>query len=279
MDHHQPIVNIDELAAMVADGSSLVAPTDANGVPMAATGALIRRGAKNLHLIGGPTCGLMADWLIGAGCVAGLETAAVTLGEYGGAPRFRAAVENGRLRVQDTTCPALHAGLQAAEKGVPFMPLRGLIGSDLVRHRPDWRTINNPFAEDSVADPIVLIPAITPDIALFHAPRGDRHGNVWVGLRRELMTMAHAARHSLVTVETLVDGNLLDDPVTAAGTVPNIYIDAVAEADHGAWPLAFADLYPADDAHMKDYVAAARTQDGFDAYLDRTVFGAAMAAE
>src|SRR5204862_505937 len=81
---------------------------------------------------------------------------AVGLGEFGPAPRFAAAVRGGEIAVRDTTCPAIHAALQASEKGVPFLPLRGLIGSDLLRHRPDWRVIDNPFANH---DPIVLLPA------------------------------------------------------------------------------------------------------------------------
>ena len=85
--------------------------------------------------------------------------------------------------MKDATCPALHAAFQAAEKGVPFMPLRGLIGSDLLAHRPDWKVIDNPFDDD---DPIVLLPALKPDVALFHAPIADRDGNVWIGRDREL---------------------------------------------------------------------------------------------
>jgi glutaconate CoA-transferase subunit A len=84
--------------------------------------------------------------------------------------------------------------LQAAEKGVPFMPLRGIIGSDILTHRPDWWVIDNPFT--SGADPIVLLPALSPDIAAFHAVMADRDGNVYVGRRHELATMAHPARRS-----------------------------------------------------------------------------------
>ena len=139
----------------------------------------------------------------------------MSLGEFGPAPRFTAAVTSGTIRIKDATCPALHAAFQAAEKGVPFMPLRGLIGSDLLAHRPDWKVIDNPFGND---DPIVLLPALKPDVALFHAPLADRDGNVWIGRDRELATMAHAAAKTVVTVEKLHDGNLLDDPLLAAGT-------------------------------------------------------------
>ena len=127
--------------------------------------------------------------------------------------------------MKDATCPAMHAAFQAAVKGVPFMPLRGLIGSDLLAHRPDWKVIDNPFGND---DPIVLLPAIKPDVALFHAPMADRDGNVWIGRQRELLTMAHAAEKTIVTVEKIFDGNLLDDPVLAAGTLPGFYVEAIA---------------------------------------------------
>ena len=132
--------------------------------------------------------------------------------------------------MKDATCPALHAGFQAAEKGVPFMPLRGLIGSDLLAHRPDWKVIDNPFGND---DPIVLLPAIRPDVALFHAPMADRDGNVWIGRDRELATMAHAAAKTVVTVEKIHDGNLFDDPRLAAGALGGFYLEAIAVAPQG----------------------------------------------
>ena len=270
--------DVEALVARIPDGASLVMPCDTNGQPMAAVRALIRKGARDLHLIGGPTNGLAADLLIGAGCVRSIETAAVSLGEFGPAPRFRAAAEAGAIGVLDTTCPAIHAGLQAAEKGIPFMPLRGLIGSDLVGVRDDWRQIENPFAEQP--DPIVLLPAITPDFALIHAARGDAEGNVWIGLRREAMAMAHAAHHTLATVEVLVEGSLLDDVATAAATISSLYVDDIAESAHGAWPVGFLGHYPCDGAHLRAYAAAATTDAGFAAYLDAQVLNEpAVAAE
>ncbi len=265
--------SLDDLAARVPDGAKLAVPRDITGPAMAATRVLIRRGVRGLHLVCVPTSGLQADLLIGAGCVATLETSAVTLGEFGPAPRFTAAVKAGAIAILDATCPAIHAGLQAAEKGIPFMPLRGVLGSDLVAQRPDWRVIRNPFVaaddRDGEDDPILVLPAIRPDAALFHAPRADRFGNVWIGPRRELMTMAHAAKHTLVTVEEIVDGDLLADDAAAAGTIPALYVSAIAEAESGAWPLAFHDAYEADTAELADYARLARTEPGFAQYLAR----------
>src|SRR6478752_4503232 len=114
---------LDEALAPITDGCMLAVPRETSGVAMAATRALIRRGVRRLHLVTLPTSSLQADLLIGAGCVETLETSAVSLGEYGPAPRFTAAVKAGAIHIKDATCPALHAALQASEKGVPFMPL------------------------------------------------------------------------------------------------------------------------------------------------------------
>lgn len=268
-----PVETIDELAARVPDGAQLAVPPDYSGCAMAAVRALIRRGVKALHLVGVPQVGFQGDMLIGAGCVATLETAALTLGEYGPAPRFVSAVKSGHLRLKDSTCPVIHAGLQAAEKGVPFMPLRGVLGSDLLEQRDDWRVIDNPYRMTGQQDPIVLLPAIRPDVALFHAALADRQGNVWIGVRRELMVMAHAARTTLVSVEAFTDDDLLADDRLAAGTIPALYVTAIAEAENGAWPVGLRGCYAADRSHLQRYVEVAATAAGFARYVDEYVGG------
>jgi glutaconate CoA-transferase, subunit A len=259
---------VDEALEPITDGCVLLVPRESSGVAMEATRALIRRGIRRLYLVACPTSTLQADLLIGAGAIATIETSAVSLNEFGPAPRFTAAATAGSIRILDATCPAIHAGLQAAEKGVPFMPLRGLIGSDVLQHRPDWRVIDNPFAAQ---DPIVLVPALAGDVALLHAPLADRDGNVWIGINRELVTMAHAAQRTVVTVEKLHDGNLLDDPLLAAGTLAGFYVETVAVAPKGAWPLGLADHYPVDAAHLAEYARLATSADGFARYLDQHV--------
>jgi glutaconate CoA-transferase subunit A len=267
------LITLEALAGRIPDGASLAIPPDYSGVAMAATRALIRRKARGLRLLAVPTTGLQADLLIGAGVAGEIEAAAVVLGEAGPAPRFIAAIKAGRLTMRDSTCPAIHAGLQAAEKGIPFMPLRGILGSDLLGRRPDWRVVDNPFAN---ADPILLLPALAPDIALFHAPAADRAGNVWIGRRRELVTMAHAAKRTLVTVERVLEDDLTTSEKTAAGMLSSLYVEAVAEAPRGAWPLGLAEEYEADAEHLEAYAAAAATEAGFAGYLAEHVAGHAL---
>jgi glutaconate CoA-transferase subunit A len=271
-------MNVDTLAALVPDGALLALPPDNSLPPCDFAHALVRRGVRGLRLLGVPVSGYVTDVLIGAGCVASVQTSAVTLGEAGMAPRFTAAVAAGTIEVIDATCPAIHTMLQAAEKGVPFMPLRGVLGSDLVTHRPDWRVMQNPFANEH--DDILLVPALSPDIAAFHAVMADRDGNVWVGRRRELATIAHASKRVLVTVERIVDWNLLEDERLAPGVISGTYVDSVAVAERGAWPIALLDEYGADPAQIRIYAKAARTEAGFRDYLSHYVLDhPAVAAE
>ena len=258
------LVSLEALVARISDGASVVVPPDRSGVAMAATVALIAAGAKDLHLICAPISGMQADLMIGAGRIGTLETSAVTLGEAGGAPRFVEGVREGAFRLMDATCPAILAGLVAAQKGVPFMPIRGLIGSDLMKVRPDWKVIANPFDPD---DPIVVVPAIRPDFALFHAPEADIFGNVRIGRQAELAVMAYAARATLVTVERIVETSLLAEENASAGILPALYVEAVAVARNGAWPLGLWGEYCVDDAELVRYARMGRTREGFAAYL------------
>lgn len=258
------IVSLEALTARIAPGQSIAIPVDNSGVSMAATASLIESGINDLRLVCVPISGMQADLLIGAGAVTSLETSAVSLGEAGGAPRFAAAVRARAFALRNSTCPAIFAGLLAAQKGVPFMPIAGIIGSDLLAVRPDWKVIDSPVGP---AEKVVVVPAIAPDIALFHAPEADRAGNIRIGRHRELAAMAYAAKRTFVTVERIVERDLLETEDSAAGVLPSLYVEAVACATSGAWPLPLWDEYAGDAAEVARYAAMARTEEGFRAYL------------
>lgn len=271
--------SLEALAAEVPDGATLALPPDNSLPSVALAKALIRRGVRKLNLIGVPVSGFATDILIGAGCVASVQTSAVSLGEAGFAPRFSAALRAGTIKVIDATCPAIHTMLQASEKGVPFMPLRGLIGSDILANRPDWKVVPNPFAAEG-EDPIVLLPALNPDFVFFHALMADEEGNVWVGRRRECATIAHASKRALVTVERVVPGNFLEDERLASGAINATYIGGIAIAERGTHPVALLDEYGFDGAYVSEYARMARSEEGFAAWCAREVFGQkAQAAE
>jgi glutaconate CoA-transferase, subunit A len=255
---------VETLAAHIGDGARLALPSENSGVPVAIVRALIARGAKNLRLVGGPTGGFAIDLLVGAGCVASVEAAGVSLGPRGLAPRFCAAVEAGEIEMIDSTCPATHAGYLAGEKRLPFMAVRGVFGSSMLEHRTDWTILENPFPPN---DPVVVVGAILPDAIALHAPFADEAGNVWVGNRRELKTMARASARVLVSVEEIRPGNMVKDASMAPGLLTVPYIDAIAVARKGAAPTALPPLYASDEAMLEGYARAAKTRDGFDNWL------------
>jgi len=257
-------LSASELAAKIKPGTKLAMPPDGSGASVGLTKFIIENGARGLHLICAPVGGLQVDMLVGAGLVATIETSAVSLGEAGAAPSFTRAIKSRAIKIMDATCPAMLTGLVAAQKGVPFIPMRGLIGSDILRTRPDWTVIENPYQKD---DPIVAIPAIRPDVCLFHAPEADRSGNVRVGRRGELQLLAYASATTLVTVERIVEKSLLGDEATAAGVLPSLYVSAIAELKNGAWPNALWGEYAQDTGEISRYAAAARTREGFDGYM------------
>lgn len=273
MTHY--LSSADDLAALVPDGASVIIAKDPSA-PTALASALINRGARDLHLITLPTGSYVSDLLIGAGCVSMVETSGISLGENGAAGRFVRAVKSGALTIKDSTCPAVYAAVQAGEKGQPFAPMRGLIGSDIMRVRPDYRVIDNPFAP---GDEIAVLPAIRPDIALMHADLADRYGNVWVGGRHEIKSMTHAARQTLVTVENITDEDLRLDPTRSANLISGLYVTAVAEAEGGAWPTAVPGRYATDDAALAAYAIASRSDEGFAIWLADHVGGSRVAAE
>lgn len=264
-------LSIDQIADHIYDGALVALPTDVTGffpgISVAVVRALICRHARNLHLVGLPSLGYAADLLIGAGCVASAECGAFQFhrSELGMPPRAAAAFAAQSIEFRDATCPALHARFQAGEKRIPFIPLRGMLGSDLLKHRVDWKIIENPFAAN---DPIVALPAIVPDVALIHAPYADAQGNVYLGRRGELKTLAHAARATYVTVEHRLDGDLMEDDSTSAATLSSVYVSGIAVAAGGAAPYGMPGDYPEDTDEFYQYAKAAATDAGFAAYLE-----------
>ena len=261
-------MTVKEIVDQIEDGFLLGIPADYSGVPMAFTKELINKGIKNLRLYCLPLTTIQGDMLIGSGCVSEIETAAVTLGEFGLAPRFSDAVENGKILIKDSTCPALHAQLQATEKSVPFMPLRGVISSDVQKNRKDWQIISSPMKFSGIEnEPILLLPAVQLDVLVFHASCSDKNGNIQIGRRRELATLAHASKKVFVTVEKILDTDFFEDELSASTCLPALYIDGISIVKNGAWPCKLPGVYEADNEEIKKYSIAAKTKSTFDQYM------------
>lgn len=151
--------------------------------------------------------------------------------------------------------------------GVPYVPVLGLVGTDLLERRDDMVLAPDPFGEGKVT---VVARAMRPDVAVFHAAVADRAGNVSCGYPVEAVLLAEASAHVVVTAERIVERLTEDDAVGCF--IPSILVDSVVHAPFGAHPGGMTGHYAPDQEAMREYVAAARDDATFAAYLQAHVF-------
>jgi glutaconate CoA-transferase subunit A len=265
-------VDLATLAGMVKDGDTLALGGGLTcRLPMAAVRALVRAGVRNLRVVGSAH-GLDVDLLCGAGAVgASAESYVGFEVDFGMAPNYRRACENGSVAVEDSCCYTVVQQLRATTMGLPFMPVRSIRGTDIGRLNPSYKTMQCPFTGQE----LTLVPALAPDVAILHAQYGDRHGNVRIdGPPVGDLLFARASRTVLVTVERIVE----NDELMAMGgpNVPYFYVSAIAEVPLGAHPTACYPNYAYDRAHIARYYAAAKSPDAFrEQYLAPFVLDAA----
>jgi glutaconate CoA-transferase subunit A len=220
--------------------------------PIALLRELIRQGRRNLHVIG-TAHGIDVDLLCGAGAVHIVEESYVGFEhDFGMAPNFRRACESGSVQMRDTCCYTLIQQLRAAEFGVPFLPMRSIQGTDFLRLHPEYKTMTCPFT----GLPLVLVPALVPDVAIIHAQYGDAQGNLKIlpPLVADLFFI-RAARHVIATVEQLLPP---DELRAMQPNVPYFWVEAIVEVPYGAHPTSCYPFYAYDRAHLAEYYRAAQ---------------------
>lgn len=151
--------------------------------------------------------------------------------------------------------------------GVPYVPIVGLVGTDLLKRRDDMKICTDPFDGKTKS---VVARALRPDVAVFHAQKADRQGNVSAGYASDNVILAEASRIVIVTAEEVVDR--LTEKEAIGSFLPGILVDAVVPARFGAHPAGCPGLYGPDRAHMAEYVNASIDDDSFAAYVKRVVF-------
>lgn len=257
-----------EAASRVADGDTIALGGGLCArLPMALVRELIRQGRTGLRVFGSAHS-IDVDLLVAAGVVTVCEESYVGFEQdLGLAPAFRRGAESGSLEVRESSCVVVLAQLRAAEMGVPFLPVRGLLGGDLLRLHPEWGTVTCPFTGAELA----AVPALSPDVALLHAPVGDAAGNLHLDQPYVLdERFAHASRVVIATVDQLVS---TEDVATAGITVPAHVVSAVAEVPYGAHPSSCYPGYTYDRRHLAEYIVAATAgPEAVAAYLAAYVF-------
>ena len=258
------VVDLAEgVASIVRDGDTVALEGFTHLIPMRAGHEIIRQGRRDLTLVR-MTPDLVYDQLIGAGCARKL------IFSWGGNPgvgslhRLRDAVENdwpAPLELEEHS----HAGMAnryvAGASGLPFAVLRGYAGTDLARHTATLEPITCPFTGER----LTAVSALNPDVAIVHAQRADRAGNVqlWglAGVQKEAVL---AARRSLVTVEEIVDEL---DPRPDAIVLPSWVVTAVAVAEGGARPSYAQGYYDRDNDAYRDWDRISRDRELFGQWL------------
>jgi len=153
--------------------------------------------------------------------------------------------------------------------GLPFLAVRGLLHSDILTHRPDLLIQANPF---NPSEHVVVAQPIRPDVAVFHALKADRWGNVITPGHRDDLMMARAARRVIVTAEEITEEALTGRDVGDDTFLPAIDVDVVVHVPLGAHPCGFGHLYDRDDAHCHEYLEVAKQSADFQTYLERYVY-------
>jgi glutaconate CoA-transferase subunit A len=254
---------------MVADGAVIGLGGGLSArLPMALVREMVRQGRSGLHVIGSAH-GADVDLLAAAGALRVCEQSYVGYEQdFGPAPAFRRAAECGAVEIRESCCATVLAQLRAAEMGIPFLPVRGVIGSDIGRLHPEYKEVTCPFTGER----LVVVPAVRPDVVLLHAPLGDHRGNLHLEQPYVLdERFAGASGNVVATVERIAPTG----EVAAAGiTIPAHLVAAVAEVPFGAHPTSCYPDYPYDRAHLAEWVAAAGAgEDAIAAYLARYVLG------
>jgi glutaconate CoA-transferase subunit A len=259
-----------------------------NRNPMAAVYEIIRQRITGLHMYAHSN-GQGVDELVGAGCVSRLEIAYAGSGRF--APtciRFRKAVENRSLAVEDYSNYQMTLRFMAGSMGVPFLPTRSGLGTSIIDkwgfpaelRRTDPKMPNqklvvmeNPLDGWGDADRLVLVPAINPDVTILHVQKADAQGTVRIqGLTFADVEQAKAARRLIVTCEELVEVDALR-AAPDQNQIPFFCVDAVVPVPWGAFPTACYRYYDYDPVYLNQYRQAALDDERYRTYLETFVYG------
>jgi glutaconate CoA-transferase, subunit A len=257
------------IAEFVPDGASVALGLQMEQmIPFAAGHEIIRQKKRRLKLIG-PISDILFDQMIGAGCVDQVIAAWVGNVMMGSAYNFRRAVEEDGLKIFNMTNFAIALALQAGAMGVPFLPTKAALGSDIPKGNHFFYQIFSPFEPK---ENLWAVRALNPDITIAHVQRADREGNAhcW-GNFGVLIEGVRAARRVIVVAEEIVEPEVIaSDPNRTV--IPGFLVNAVVECPHGAHPSPVQGYYKRDDAFFRQYHEQTKTKADSDAWLERWIY-------
>jgi glutaconate CoA-transferase subunit A len=260
----------------VRDGDSVVLGASLEpAIPFAATYELIRQERRNLHMIA-PISDASTDMLIGAGCVGEVSGAWVGNVSGGLGHNYRRAFEDPdtpSITLHDYSNFSLRMALLAGAYGMPYAPVRSILGSDILKSNQDLKLAENPFSTDK--EPVVLVPPLQPDVAILSVQRADKFGNnhFWGSSGLAAEAAAAADKVILLTEEIVAPSVISSDPSRVL--VPGYLVTAVVQSSAAVHPSPMTGYWRRDNSFFNDYHARSRTREGFDAWIDEWVLGVA----
>ncbi len=268
----EKVTSLEAAAALVPDGASVgIGGSTLSRTPLAMIWALIRAGRRDLHCVRSISSS-EGELLFAAGASRHLLTSWFSLGIVWGVSRImRAYVESGRARFEEWSHLAIGMRFRAGAMGVPFLPMRSMLGSDVIAQLPDTRVIDCPFTGDK----LVLVPALNPDVALIHVQRCDAFGNAQIdGLPFMDLDLALAANRVILTTERIVSNDQIRRRPDRT-KIPFFAVDAVVEVPFGAAPHECYGLYEPLFRHLDGYAAQLKpdAEAGIRDYLERYFYG------
>ena len=268
----EKVMSLEEAAALVPDGASVgIGGSTLSRTPMAMIWALIRAGRKDLFCARSITSS-EGELLLASGTSRHILTSWFSQGIVWGVSRImRLYTETGRARFEEWSHMAVGLRFRAGAMGVPFLPMRSMMGSDLIAQLPDARQIDCPFTGEK----LVLVPAFNPDFALIHVQRSDAYGNAQIdGLPFMDIDLAMAANRVILTTERIVS----NDQIRRAPDqtkIPFLAVEAVVEIPFGSAPHECYGLYEPLFNHLDFYATQVRQdpEPGIRSYLERNFYG------
>jgi len=268
----EKVMSLEQAASLVKEGETVgIGGSTLSRTPMAMIWALIRAGRKRLTCARGITSS-EGDWLLASGTCDHVVTSWFSQGIVWGISKvMRHHVESGTVRFDEWSHMAMGLRFRAGAMGVPFLPMRSMLGSDLLRHRPEAREFDCPFSGDR----LLLVPALNPDVALIHVQRCDAYGNAQIdGLQFLDIDLAMAANRVILTTERIVSNEQIRRSPDQT-KIPFFAVEAVVEAPFGCAPHECGGVYEPVYEHMDYYASLVNKSpvEGMQEYLDRYVYG------
>jgi len=260
------LLTLEQAAESIPDGSVLgIGGVMDQMVPVALIKAIIRRSTRDLHCVT-VAGGLSLDMLVAAGCTREISCAIVSFEDLGTSRLFRRRVEAGELEFHEHSELTMITRLNAAASGLPFLPTRAALGTDIIAaSHGALRPMCCPFTDA----PLIACSALAPDVSVIHVEYADEAGNAQLSSKHiwHDVVLARAARRTIVTAERIVSTDRIRrDPTRTV--LPSFAVEAVVDAPRGAVPTAFLGRYPADHEFVRRWLAASARDDTMSDFLD-----------